>query len=232
MKSNVDEILQIIRQNELGDCVRWLLENNMSQSLPYHNFDHALDVMYYAYKAFKYSSLHFNSRMPMLIAALFHDCNHSGGFFRIGFDNCNTENARFALSQYMQTLDSFFNGQFFDADRKKARKRIADCAIAAEFIDALTYPHKPISVNTSPAVLCLRDADLFQVCSTLFSSVVGIKNESFKHMSWEEFFQKEIEFLQQIEFKSAWGKDIAEPKKQETIEYLKRLQLCCYNPTP
>jgi len=51
----LNEIINIIETYNLGKVVAWILENNVGQANPYHNFDHALCVMYHAHEAWVYT---------------------------------------------------------------------------------------------------------------------------------------------------------------------------------
>jgi hypothetical protein len=83
----IPEVLRLIEAYKLGDTVRWILENNPSQALPYHNFNHSLWVMYNAAENWQYERPDTLIPIALLLAALFHDFGHSGGFFTNDYGN-------------------------------------------------------------------------------------------------------------------------------------------------
>jgi len=218
------DTLDIIKTYELGDVVRWILENNPSQALPYHNFQHSLDVMYHSAFAYCYkedSTLNKvwtdieNCVVPkeLLYAALFHDFGHSGGFFANDADNI--EVAIEGLERY-------------------AGRARASFGRVLSLIQETQYPHSPADAF-APSVEyrlmrdCLLDADMFQHCVTTMSSMVGIRQEMFKHIPWAELVQRQIEFMSSIQYRTLWGQQVAEPKKQEVMQQLRDFRDMCFN---
>ena len=117
---------------------------------PYHNFRHMLHVMWLCYQAccFYHVDLHVDMthrRMRnLLIAALFHDVDHSG---LKGEDDLNIERAI-----------RFFQKHILPEDRPYGRSII-------ELIRATQYPYVIPSVVLSLEGLIIRDADMAQVFS-------------------------------------------------------------------
>jgi len=226
----IQTVLDIIEKYELGDVVAWILNNNPSQALPYHNFAHSLDVMYYSSVAYCYddgttpksATIRYGisqSVMPkeMLLAALFHDFGHSGGFF--ADDAGNVQIAVTAFGKY-EAYTNF---------------KVSRPGTIEDLIRNTQYPHSIPDDTTAECRFmgeCLLDADMFQYCVTTMNSMVGIRQEYYKHISWDELLEKTIDFLSKIEYRIAWGKVVAEPKKQETIEQLKRFQQACFRENP
>ena len=222
MKNNIDGIISIIEKYDLGLMVRYILEHNMSQASPYHNCDHMFDVMYNAHHAYEcYETKDPLLMKPMLVAALFHDFNHSQSFYHNDIDN--TSLAIQAFNTYSMRLPL--------QDQEKCHKLFIMRVV--DFISDLQFPHQPLSedkelVDYNVAANCLRDSDIFQYCMATISSTIGIKQEYFKHWTWEHFLDKQIEFIENIQYHSKWGKEVAEQKKQETVRHLKRLQKLCF----
>ena len=202
-------IVEIINGYDLGNAIRWCMEHNTSQALPYHNLTHCLNVMTHAYNAWKYER---KSKPPLTLmyAAIFHDIDHSGGFYADDADNI--QRAVHLWQQYMSTrFDKF------------------DWAVGA-FIRVTEYPHKPIVEDNFPtmspedyrfSVECLRDADFMKCPDTILQEAVAIKHEMYKHMPWEDYLVRSIEFLEGIEYKTKYGKEVGYPLLQESITLLK-----------
>jgi len=180
----IDTVLDIIEKYELGDAVTWILDHNPSQALPYHNFSHSLDVLYYSVVAYCYDEradncARFGSvELPkeMLYAALFHDFGHSGGFFTD--DSANIEVAVDGFDRYV----AFSSTKDYDVIKLMDEIKV--------LIYSTRYPHA--KDDTEVLMQCLQDADLFQYCSTLMSSLIGIKQELFRHLDWESFIWSTI----------------------------------------
>jgi len=76
----MDTTIDIINKHpELQKGFSWIMKNSTSNNLPYHNFNHLLTVMRYTYGACQFYKLTEKEEKEMLMAALFHDVNHSGG---------------------------------------------------------------------------------------------------------------------------------------------------------
>ena len=212
--------LLLIEKHNLGNMVAWLLEHNQSQSAPYHNLSHCMDVMYLAQHAYCYEQERPYEK-AVCIAALFHDVNHSMGFY--ADDKYNTDIATECLHRYLNQSCSI---------RKHNDEENRQYSIAIQLIGALQWPHKPLPEGQENdytiAVNCLRDADLFQYMTTTMASTIGIKNEFFKHWKWDYFLDRQLEFLEDIQYHSEWGKGQATLKRNETIRHLQQLKKLCY----
>lgn len=205
-KTFLDWVLEIIGKNELGDPVRWILENNSSQALPYHNFSHSLWVLYHSYFAYEYEGK--DVPKEVLFAALFHDFAHTEGFFRIDQDNRNTELAAQGFNRY----------SWKDGDCKEL-----DGGLVIGLIRSLEFPHQEI--RSEPGFMfmvnALRDADLLSSMNdTQLHNLVAIKEEYFRHLSWDEYVQKSVEFLGSIEFKTKYGLEIGTELQRKAIARL------------
>jgi len=174
----------------------------------------------------KENSVHYgimHSVMPkeMLIAALFHDFGHSGGFFTN--DGNNIKIAVAGLERYVtETKDD--NGytipkaiQLVKDTRYPHSKKGGDC-------ECSSYEHYNFMRD------CLLDADMYQYCVTTMSSIVGIRQELFKHIPWDKFIAKQIDFMKSIQYRTPWGTKEAEVQRQVTIGKLERFRGLVFPP--
>ena len=203
--------VEIIKEYDLGGAIRWCMEHNTSQALPYHNLAHCLNVMTHTYNAWKYERRDSPS-YSLMYAAAFHDMNHSGGFYASDADNI-----QLALQAWRRhTLPIF----------KSCNHKIE------AFIQATEYPHKPVNYSDVDAMLirpkeyrfsveCLRDADFMKSPDTILQEAVAIKHEMYKHMPWDDYLVRSIEFLEGIEYKTKYGKEVGYPLLQESMTLLK-----------
>ena len=212
----IPEVLDLIEKYQLGKCMRWTLENNPSQSLPYHNFVHSLWVAYYANLAYIEETQE-DSPMELIVAALFHDFGHGGGFF--SRDSKNVELACEGVSRAHASEvipeDCFLCVvDFLIAQTEYPYKKTAD-VVAKESFDH----HEDIAVMLK----CLRDADLLQNCNdTLLGNFVGIRQESFRNVPFDEYSQKTIDFLRSIKYETKYGQRFGKEKLAEAIGYLEK----------
>ena len=211
-------ILDIMEQYDLGGCVRWILENNPSQALPYHNFNHSLWVAYHAHEAYLQSTDGKNPPKELILAALFHDFGHSGGFFAD-----DSKNVEAAISGFMRWI------------RQTNAARNTDVHVVHYLIRLTKYPFElpetdlyHILVNQEEYSLqlnCLRDADMMQNCNdTLLSNFVGVKQELFRHDSYAEYTEKTLVFLRGIEYETQYGKEVGQPLLNMAIEQMEWFQ--------
>jgi len=209
--SIIDSFNKLIREYELGGTVRWILENNQAQALPYHNFNHSLYVMHYANKAYRDAEC-CPPPKELLVAALFHDFGHGGGVFVN--DRRNIELA----------VDGFVT---FNTECKLFGNQSAQCV--RHLIRATEYPHKPLN-EFNIRVAALRDADMMQNCNeTLLANYVGIKSEMFRHLSYAEYTQKTIEFLQGIKYETSYGQRIGQVWLDYAISRMKEFQALVFD---
>jgi len=127
---------------------------------PYHNFRHMFHVLYLCYKACQYygNRLSDNEKRALLIAALFHDFNHSG---TTGPDSENIKEAIFALTRYILPEDKHL------------------MSLALDYILATEFPYKDDGSALPLPAQILRDADRSQSMSVAWIQqiVFGLSQE-------------------------------------------------------
>lgn len=201
----IQEILKIIERYDLGNMVRWILTNNPSQALPYHNFNHSLWVAHYVHDAYL---LETNGKTPekeLITAALFHDFDHSGGFFTD--DSKNIERAIAGFGRWC--AENSEGSDFYIA--------------VVDLIRWTQYPFREKSPSLE--IACLRDADMMQNCNdTLLANFVGIKHELFKYDSYENYTEKTLTFLHGICYETEYGEKFGAKKLCRAIAELDKFQ--------
>jgi len=224
MKRRFGELLSVLEEYNLGACVKFLLEHNAAQALPYHGLAHCFQVAYTSYLIWTegYSAKLGPCPKYLLIAALFHDFNHSGGFHVD--DNRNVDAA----------IDGAY--KFLLEDNCETTGALGDKAMVFEYtvlelIRATKYPLEPVSESKAKSafphfMICvdiLCDADMMRHTNALMlGDVIGIKNELFKRTPWPEYMQATIEFLQGINYRTAPAKLHGGKRLEEIIDNLKR----------
>lgn len=133
------------------DCERLMLlaRSGAHMQNPYHNLHHELSCVYWAHACAMNSTVPVvDTSLPTLVlAALFHDHNHSGG------RSSDLENIRRAIA--------FVSCHLQDSVSSSALERMSDIIRCTEFTNG-TFPHEPISFPEQ----CMRDADLMTIYSS------------------------------------------------------------------
>ena len=188
-----DDILHIIDDYNLWKIFNYIVENNNSNFLPYHNIRHILHVTKASHDIY-WKRLHnecdlcncddcawegfYSTSEELVIASLFHDFNHSGGKLK------DKENVDIAINK----MKEFFLMHTSSSDARI--KRIEDIIRATE------YPYSEKN-NINILSEIIRDADLSQSASDDFLFyVIGLMQETNTSLNDEDIIYsfKEIVF--------------------------------------
>ena len=135
------------------------VQGNASMYLPYHNTYHALSMVRDCYEGARYAGLDEAPTRALLIAALCHDLNHSGGKLK------DADNIRIAC----QGVQSLVSEGFLSAELGEE---------VVDIIKVTEYPYTDVALDTE-AKKIIRDADL---CAMIGDSwidhvIVGLPQE-------------------------------------------------------
>ena len=179
---NID-VLNIIEDYNLWKMFFFVVENNSSNYAPYHGIRHTLHVVKAAHDIY-WEKLNkecdlcdcdecawddfYATSEELVIAALFHDFNHSQGKLK---DKQNVDNAIDSTENYLSYSSNFSYAKI---------KRIT------EIIRATEYPYSEEN-NINVLSEIIRDADLSQSASDDFLFyVMGLMEETNSSMSEED----------------------------------------------
>lgn len=172
---------------------------------PYHNFRHMFHVLWLCYDAclFYQEQLTPRQKRNLLVAALFHDFNHSG---MAGDDDLNIERAIRAFERHLVTED------------------VEATPDIVELIKATQYPYTVPTNQLSLSGKIIRDADISQALSVAWVQQVifGLAAE------WRtqpiEVLKAQGSFLSQLSFATDWAQQLFPPSLIELkIEEAKAL---------
>lgn len=193
---------QIIRNYESlyqGDLIGYFrIVFNQARNLryPYHNFRHMLHVTWLCYQACLFYRVDLDSRRMrnLLIAALFHDFDHSG---MLGDDDLNIARAVRGLERYICPDDTGSLGDI------------------TTIIRATEYPYLVSSEKLGLLERIIRDCDLSQAFSVAWIQqvVIGLSQEWCRKPI--EILESQTPFLRSIKFSTEWAQAFF---PQETIE--------------
>jgi len=206
------EGIEIIRYNPmLQKAFKYIIEKSKSNYLPYHNLNHLLTVLKYADKIAHGEEVYYDKRLPLHLAALFHDVNHSGGKLK---DDENIANAIFAFED--------FAAEYMDlADNNDVK--VMDEAIL--LIQATEFPYvKPNSI-TNHFEKIIRDADMMQAFENnwINQTTLGLASES--NTPIKDFIPKQRNFLESITFITKTANKIKEERWSEVMNQFRILEV-------
>jgi hypothetical protein len=201
----MENTLDIINKYpELQKGFSWIMKNSTSNDLPYHNFNHLLTVVRYTYGACRFYELTEKEEKEMLLAALFHDVNHSGGKET---DDVNVKVAKL-------TVLDFINDYDIDIDGDEV------CRI----IDATQYPYviEPKDMDLKQQII--RDADLMQVFeyNWIQQNMMGLCSEM--GITMDKMIPGQRQFLMSAQFNTNWGIFWKEQRWKGVKEKLDKLE--------
>lgn len=197
-------IINIIRNDDKiyeGDLIYYFkIVFNKANNLqnPYHNFRHLMHVMYLCHEAIVWNikkdpkSFSKMSARNLLIAALFHDFDHSG---TVGRDADEIARAIKAVRENISKED------------KPQLKEIET------LIEATQYPHKAHTSQQTIAEEIIQDVDLSTALDDVWMQQVILGLGSEMSLSPQVMLERQIAFLNNIHFHSAWAKAKFTPEK-------------------
>lgn len=148
-RTNIILFLNRLTQLGLYDLWQYVVENNPSEKAPYHNTTHMLYMAWLAdefFQAHSSDEQFASNQREMIVAALFHDFDHSGGHEP---DSVNIDRA---VAAWHIAYD-------------KVQPKHINPKLVETFIRVTQYPYT--GIVTTLAGKCLRDADL------LYTTVMG-----------------------------------------------------------
>lgn len=181
-------ILNIINQyDSLKKGLRFILHTNQSNNAPYHNLNHLLTVTRHCYEALKYENLlGEDTAEELLMAALFHDYNHSMGELT---DKLNVGFAKFHLKEFI--IDEEID---------------LDITVMENIISATEYPYVIASEDLNIYQKIIRDADLCQIYEYdwLKQNIFGLCKEL--ELELDVMIPGQRKFLENIDPLTSYGK--------------------------
>ncbi len=171
------QIIKLIKEYSLDEYFSILLTKNKSNHLPYHNLYHGLSVMRNSYYI---DILDFKSDQKylreLLLAALFHDFNHSGG------KSSDKENVLGSIDQFLK----------YSKESEEANYRIIN------IIKATQFPYVIDDKDLNYHQKIIRDADMLQACEDnyLQQVILGLSKEF--NADLKTFCENQIKFLNNL----------------------------------
>ena len=190
MKLDFDKVFKYIIENaELNKAFQYYTEHCNSLTLPYHNLNHTLGMIYHIICIYENSrrrddytfKLEIGDLHILILSALFHDFNHSGGRFS---DEVNIHNAK-------EGLKSCLNSIYGESNEIKYLYSV--CSLT---IEATQYPYIIDNKDLSLYQRILRECDILVALydDYITHRVYGLAEEM-KCQDMIQLYAKEYEFI-------------------------------------
>ena len=196
---------------ELGieHIYRYVMENNKSKCLPYHNNFHLENVCKYSLILAEKSGLSIEEQKILATAAFFHDFDHSGGIHKDDSENITLSMRGFL--EFDRWL-KYMGYKHYSTDEKLTIYRL---------ILGTKYPYTSDGNDLSESGKILRDADILQglFCENHINGVIrAISVESGK--SFDEMIKGQLDFITGVKYLTKHAQDMSNAKIPEIIELL------------
>lgn len=197
----------------INKAIVFIIKNNKSNNLPYHGIDHLFEVYNDCKTLIDFSQMdqfslnedseEVNYETELLIAALFHDYNHSGGKLK---DSENIEIAIKGCKEFLDTIDYDLN---FD--------------VIESVIKATEYP-SPLKGDLTIEQKIIQDADMCYLLNdiAIVKLYYGLREEF--GVELDKFLENQLAFFETVKFNSRLYSDIWDNTyKNIRIEEVKEL---------
>ena len=196
----------ILKYKSLQDGLRFVMTRNKSNLAPYHSLNHMLTVLKHCYRAMDYMDmLDDNHCETLLVAALFHDYDHSMG----------RRDDAYNVVQAKKGLEFFV---------KNSTWKDFDLDLLNSILDATQFPYIIKGDDLNPYQAIIRDADLMQIVEPDWVShvILGLVEEM--HYPLKELMVGERNFLKNMEFHSEYGKMMQKTLGKKVWDDFKNLE--------
>lgn len=197
-------ILEIVNKYDyLKDAFKYVVLNNKSNGAPYHNLNHLLTVTKAVYDGMQLEGLVKDKKLKeMLVAAMFHDFNHSTGKKT---DDKNIIDAKKGIKEFAES-----------------QKLELDLDFIGKVLDATQYPYVIDKKDLDIYQAVIRDADMAQTMqyNWIHQCVFGLSQEL--KVNFVDFVQSQKKFIANVEFNTTWGKQM---KKEHWKRIIKETEI-------
>lgn len=204
------EPLEIIsKYPSLQAGFKFIVKTNKSNLAPYHNLNHMLTVVKHCYRAMDYMSMLDDEDdyvEVFLLAALFHDYNHSMG----------RRDDAYNISEAKKGLEQFINTH--------ADGLTYYLSFMNSVIDATQYPYIIKGEDLNPYQAIIRDADLMQIAEPDWITQVILGLSAEMHYPLKELMVGVRSFLRNMKFHSHYGKMMQKTFGKHVWDDFKKLE--------
>ena len=195
------ELYNKIKLLNIESVYNYVMENNKSFNLPYHNNFHLENVTLFTIRGCEANDIPNPNVRLAAVAALFHDMNHTGSGKN---DDVNI------LESVKAFLDFNSSFELFEDEEQET---------IISLIKATRYPYLKECVDLSILQKIIRDSDVLQgpFCQNYINGVVfGIAREN--NIPLKSMLDGQVKFLSSMVFCTEWANKLYQEVLQETIE--------------
>jgi predicted metal-dependent HD superfamily phosphohydrolase len=206
-KKELEAIEIIDKYDYLQKSFKYIILNNNSNDNPYHNLNHLLTVLKYTYQGALEENVTGKALRELLIAAIFHDTNHTAGKQK---DDVNIKNSKKLIKRFVES-------EGIDAELENIDK----------ILDATQYPYEIESRDLSVSQSIIRDADLMQVYeyNWIHQNILGLSSEI--GIDFLDFVEPQKKFLNSAEFNTDWGRRMKKDKWKDVMNQYEMFERAC-----
>lgn len=199
------ELYNKLKELELIGIYKWVIDNNGSFNLPYHNNFHLENVTLFALKGCEYYSVPSRYQVLVATAGLFHDINHSGSGKN---DDLNI------LESVKVFLDFNADIKYFEDEEEK---------FIINLIKATRFPYTNKCEDLNLYQQILRDSDIIQgpFCQNYINGVMMAIARENNVKSIDDVIEGQIKFLNSATFCTEWATDLYKSVVDKTLEKVK-----------
>lgn len=185
----------------LKSAVSYIIANNTGNTNPYHSFEHGANVFLHCVEAIEYHELPEKEAKNLLIAALFHDFNHSAGEMT---DDVNISNAKMGVEEWA----------------KEETDGIIDVDLIYSMIDATQFPYQVDSNALNLPQQILRDADMGSIFTDNWFQTIMLGLSGEAGTGFEAFIEQQKNFMTNMKANTEWFRKTKMPMLQEKLDDL------------
>lgn len=197
----MNEVFKICKENPvLKSALSYVILNNTGNTNPYHSFEHLSNVFLYCKEGAEYHELPEKETLHLLLAALFHDFNHSGGELK---DNANIANAKMGVSEWYKNSDVALDVEYINS-----------------LIDITEFPYTIQSNALNLPQQILRDADMGSIFTDNWFQTIMLGLSAETKTGLEAFLEQQKNFMSNLKGNTPWFQKTKLPMLQEKLEDL------------
>lgn len=185
----------------LKSALSYIINNNTGNVNPYHSFEHISNVFLFSLEGSEYHSVPEKEKINLLIAALFHDFNHSGGKFK---DNINIDNAKLGVEAWAKENDD----------------SIIDLEQIFSLINITEFPYTVDSNSLNLQQQILRDSDMGSVFTDNWFQTIMLGLSSEANIEYKDFLEQQKNFMSNMKANSPWFHETKIPLLQSKLDDL------------
>jgi len=207
----MNKLFHICKEDSaLKSAVSYIIAHNTGNTNPYHSFEHAANVFLHCVEGIEYHDVPEKEATNLLLSALFHDFNHSGGEFK---DDTNISNAKMGVEEWAKDE----NDNRIDVD------------MINSFIEITEFPYKVESNSLNLPQQILRDSDMGSIFTDNWFQTIMLGLSEETGVGYEAFIEQQKNFMENMKPNTAWFQKTKMPLLQEKIDDLNMYAQFIYN---